>query len=606
MERIKKIFIKIRDIFKITFIGYKRVTTILWKKQKKLLLFSYTYSFVNSITPIINAFIYGYIVNFVIEGVTKHINIETPLIILFLVWFLVSYISQYINSFYLIIWQRIQLFMNKEYLELFLDKLNSVDIKTFQNKKFQEQFNKAEDKYDYIGNVTATNSFRFNSALLSFIFSIIAFIYFSPLVTILILFAFIPSIIYEINYFNMSWGIWNESSEYRSKFFALLNIFRSRNAQELKIHNSGNYLKDNVKNLNDEKYNKEYTLSNKRSKFNILGSLIDTIVYISTALYIFYKALNKLIPIGSVVTYLSILGNYISSVTFLSSSFVDLYSNSIYLDDIHKYLDFEIEDKIINGKIKIKKNIGHKIEFKNVYFKYPQTNKYIFKDLTLTINPKEKIAIVGENGSGKSTFINLLCRFYDVDKGEILIDGINVKDIDINSWYEVIGVLFQDFINYKFSVKEDIFLGRINEKSDKNIYKVIESSKKAGAHKFINKLNKKYETALHEKDIGFSGGQWQKLALAREFFRDPDIIILDEPTSNLDPKSEDEIFRTIEKSEKDKNIILISHRYSTVRNVDKIFIFEKGKILEEGTYKELMKNKSKYYQLFTLQAKGYK
>ncbi|MCL4392788.1 ABC transporter ATP-binding protein/permease [Patescibacteria group bacterium] len=469
-----------------------------------------------------------------------------------------------------------------------------------------DYFNKAQERYEYASGQVAHTSLRLNTALLSFIFSLLAFFYFSPLVSLIIIIALIPYIIYEINFSKISWGIWSESTDYRDHYFSVVEIFRRDNAQELKIHKSGEYLKNKVTTLNDERYKREMDLTKKRSRFNIFGSFIDTVIYVLSSLYIVYKALIGVIPIGSVVTFFSILANYISSVQFLTGSFIELYELGLFLDDIHNYLDFKLDDEMVNGEIKIKDNKQHKIEFKNVYFKYPKSKRYIFKNLSLTINPGEKIAIVGDNGAGKTTFINLLCRFYTANKGEILIDGVNINDIDILSWYDNLGVLFQDYIKYRFSVNENIRLGDIFKKnSDQN--DIIEAAKKAQAHVFIEKFKDQYDTVLSRKGQGtISGGEWQKLALSREFFRDPTILILDEPTSNLDVKSEDNIFRIIEDTSKDKTVILISHRFSTVRNVDRIFVFEKGEILEEGSHQDLMNLKGKYFTLFNIQAKGYK
>ncbi len=605
MKKVKIFLKKIKTIFDVVSRNYIRVNKILWNNDKKVLLLSLFKSLISSITPIINAFIYGAIIDLVISSVEKKTNIEIPLIILISLWFVIYFISTYLNTLSYIIWQKVQLLLNKIYTKEFLEKINNVGIKTLYDKDFYDYFNKAQEQYQIAAGNVGNYSSRINTALLSFVFSIIVFFYFSPIIGILVLLSMIPTVIYEINFSKMSWGIWSESKEYRNSYYSLINIFRRNNSEELKIHNTGEYLKEKVVTLNNQRYEREMSLTRKRTSFNLFGSFLDTVIYIFSSVYIIYEALAKIIPIGSIVTFFSILGNYIASVQYLISSFIDIYESSLYLDDIHQYLEFELKDDIINGEIKIKNNKQHKIEFKNVSFKYPQSKKYIFKDLSLTIEPGEKIAIIGENGAGKSTFINLLCRFYDVNSGEILIDGINIKDIDILSWYNNIGILFQDYIKYNFSAKENIYLGDIKKK-DNNLKDIIKSSKKGGSHKFIQNLNNQYDTILNNIDTNLSGGQWQKLALSREFFRDPEILILDEPTSNLDAKAENEIFKIIENTAKGKTVILISHRFSTVRNANKIFVFEKGKILEEGNHQELMKLEGKYAELFNLQAKGYR
>ncbi len=250
----------------------------------------------------------------------------------------------------------------------------------------------------------------------------------------------------------------------------------------------------------------------------------------------------------------------------------------------------------------------------------------------MIIQPNEKIAIVGENGAGKSTLIRLLLRFYDVTNGEILINGTNIKDLNLKYYYKNIGVLFQDFVEYRFSVKNNIVFGNIKDKN--NEVKMIESAKASEIHNKIESLKHKYNTTLgtwFKDGVDLSGGQWQRVALARMFFRDPNILILDEPTSAVDAKAEEQIFDNIFKNssldkevsknsdnpnnldnrknsnEKSKTVIIISHRFSTVRKADKIFVIENGQIIEQGSHKQLLAIKDgKYQEMFNSQAKGYK
>jgi ATP-binding cassette, subfamily B, bacterial len=237
---------------------------------------------------------------------------------------------------------------------------------------------------------------------------------------------------------------------------------------------------------------------------------------------------------------------------------------------------------------------------------YPGASNKILNKFSITINPGDKIALVGENGAGKSTIIKLLARFYDVSAGEILLDGTNIKDVNLESWYRYLGVLMQDFNKYEDPVKDNIYFGKVNEHY--SLQEIITASNLAGSHSMINKLDKGYEQMLgrmFEGGIELSGGQWQKIALARAFFRNAPVLVLDEPTASIDAKAESEIFSRVEKLSKDKTVIIISHRFSTVRNADKIYVIENGKISEEGTHEELLKLNGQYAMMFKLQAKGY-
>ncbi len=605
MEKIKNYLPKLRNIYKVIFINYAKVTKILWQNDKKSLILMYIRNVINGISPIIIAFIYGDIINLVILAITKKENINTPIFYLFIIWFFIYLSSNYINTLNYVIYQKFNLLLEKLYTSLFFGKLNSVNIKTLYNKDFQDSLNKAEQKYSFAAYQFSHAISNFNSAILSFIFSIIAFAYFSPIIALIVLISVIPTFIVELNISRMAWSIWDESTEFREKYFSTLNVFRANSSEEIKIHNNGGYLIKKINILLQDRYDKEIKLIKNRTQFNLIGSLIDTFVYILSSGYIVFKAIKGQIPPGSIVSFFSILSNYISSVSFLSDSVLTMYDAGLYLNDINDFLDFEIKDNIQDGKIILDRRKNHKIEFRNVYFKYPNAHRYVFKDLSLIIEPKAKIAIIGENGSGKTTFINLLSRFYDVTSGEILIDDINIKEYKILSIYENLGILFQDFMKYEFSIEENIRLGKI-DKLDPNKKEIIEAAKQSQSHIFIQKLKDKYDTNINIKGQTLSGGQWQKLAIAREFFRDPPILILDEPTSSLDAKAENEVFENIERISENKTVILISHRFSTVRNADKIFVFEKGKILEEGSHKDLIKKKGKYSELFELQAQGYK
>jgi len=244
------------------------------------------------------------------------------------------------------------------------------------------------------------------------------------------------------------------------------------------------------------------------------------------------------------------------------------------------------------------------IEFQNVSFSYlPET--LILKKISFKLAPGERLAIVGPNGAGKSTLIKLLLRFYDPSSGRILVNDIDLKDLKRDNWYEFVGTLFQDFSHYLISVKDNIRLGN-PELVDNE--RMIEAAKKSGAHEFIEKLPKKYDQKLgrrFEDSVEISAGQWQKLALARAFYEEAPVLILDEPTSAIDAEAEAEIFENLNKTYKDKTLIFVSHRFSTVRNADKIIVLKDGAIAEEGTHESLMKQSGIYARMFRKQAKGY-
>lgn len=263
-----------------------------------------------------------------------------------------------------------------------------------------------------------------------------------------------------------------------------------------------------------------------------------------------------------------------------------------------------LKNIITGGNKSIHKPFPPKIEFVNVTFKYPGSKRYVFKNLYLNIDTSEEIAIVGQNGAGKSTLIKLICHFYEPSSGKILINGIDLREIEIENWYQQLSYLSQEFNHYhNLNLRENVSIGNPKVSDDK---KVLVALKKADAD-FINKYPEGLETLMSYRYGGEepSWGQSQKIAIARVFYRDSPVIILDEPTASIDAVSESKIFNGLYKTIKDKTLIIVSHRFSTVRNAKRIIVIDKGKIVEQGSHRDLLKLNGIYAKSFNLQAKGY-
>jgi ATP-binding cassette subfamily B protein len=294
-----------------------------------------------------------------------------------------------------------------------------------------------------------------------------------------------------------------------------------------------------------------------------------------------------------------------SSLRDFFSKFTRISESALYLKDYFDFIDISTEYKSKN-EVPMPEKIKIGFEFKNVYFAYPESDNQILNDVSFTIKAGEKIAFVGQNGAGKTTLTKLLLRFYEPTSGEILLDGININQYNKANYQEYFGVLFQDFFRYEFSVKENIAIGKIDEIN--NNERILKAAELSLADEVVAELKYGYEQQLGKrfaKGQELSGGQWQKIALARAYMKNAEVMILDEPTSALDAKAESEVFERFIGLIKDKTSVIISHRFSTVRQADRIVVLQEGKILESGTHQELMKNNQLYAQLFTLQAEGY-
>ena len=305
--------------------------------------------------------------------------------------------------------------------------------------------------------------------------------------------------------------------------------------------------------------------------------------------------------------FLSIFRQSQQSITSLLGNFNNLYESNLYLDNLLDYL--KITPVLVNPKdgLMAPSPIEQGIRFQNVSFKYPGSDVFVLKNINLFIPPGESIALVGLNGAGKTTLVKLLTRLYDPTEGEILLDGHDLREYDLASLHQRFGVIFQDFVRYQFSVRENIGFGQVDELE--NLEKIKDAAERGGADQVIEGMPNGYETILGrrwEKGLELSGGQWQKIALARAFMRNAEALILDEPTSALDAEAEYEIFKRFRELMSGRIAVLISHRFSTVRMADRIVVLSDGLIVELGSHAELMARGGPYSRLFELQAEGYR
>ena len=283
-------------------------------------------------------------------------------------------------------------------------------------------------------------------------------------------------------------------------------------------------------------------------------------------------------------------------------AFVGITENSYHIGNFKRVM--ELKNIVVGGDKKILSENPPKIEFLNVSFKYPGTNKYIFENLNLTIKSGEELAIVGANGAGKSTLIKLICHFYESTKGKILVNGIDLKEVNLENWYEKLSYLAQEFnIYWELSLRDNIAVGRPGKVDDKDIKEALSLADA----EFIEKYSQGLDTFMSQRYGGEepSWGQSQKIAIARVFYRNSPIVILDEPTASIDAVSEYNIFTRLFKKIERKTLMIVSHRFSTVRNAKRIIVIDKGKIVERGSHKELLKLGGLYAKSFHLQAKGY-
>jgi len=384
-------------------------------------------------------------------------------------------------------------------------------------------------------------------------------------------------------------------------------VTEDKYAKEIRLFNLSSFFINRYKEIREKIRGEYIALHLKTSMTNIISQLISNGIVFGCYIFIVYRTFQGLITLGDLVLYYQALQRGSAALQGMFNSLSNLYENNLFLKNLFEFLDFKLIISEPSSPKNFPQPIQNGIVFDQVCFQYPSSKSETLKDINLSIRPGETIALVGENGSGKTTLIKLLCRLYETNHGSITIDGIDLREFQIAALRREISVIFQDYARYHLTAKENIWLGNIDCPLDSD--KIISAARYAGADELISGLPQGYNTILGKWFDGgeeLSIGQWQKIALARAFLRDSQLIVLDEPNSALDPKAEYQVFKQFRQLLQGQAAILISHRLSTVRMVDRIYVMEKGRIVESGTHEELIQLDGTYAHLFETQAQYYR
>ncbi len=501
--------------------------------------------------------------------------------------------------------------MTEYFLKAFLKKFVSLDIEIYENSKYADLISNAKEGHEWRPSDVLRFSWDSLYDLIGAFSSGLAIFLVQPIFSLLVAVSIIPRIIVNSKTENAMWGIWSLDANITRRYGTLIHYNESVNTiKDIKLLGIGEFLQSKLFNLYDSVIKKQKGILFNKLKWTIIADLIPVFVNGIALYYLVNQYFLGKIEIGAISFTLFNLIFFRDRISQLLQDLTSALAQTKYVMKVFEM--FGIKNKVLNIENPIMKiDTPPSIEFKNVSFKYPDTEKYILKDFNLKIDKAETVAIVGENGAGKSTLVKLILRFYDVTEGQVLINGIDIKTIDIETWRKECSVLLQDFTTFDvLTVKENIGIGDVNrflKDVDPENKKVKESARDAKAEEFILSNKKGYEEPIGRdfNGVDFSGGQHQRIALARTFYRDSGLVIMDEPTSAVDAKAESEIFETIKGKIKSKTVIFISHRFSTVRMADRILVIDKGKITEEGTHEKLLNNNGLYSTMFKLQAKGY-
>ena len=489
---------------------------------------------------------------------------------------------------------------------LILEKALTLDLVHFEDSEFYDKMNQARSEASLRPLSLVTRTFGLFQSALSLVTYGGLLLNFSIWAVVVLLVAALPAFIAETRFAGEAFRLFRwRSPETRQQHYLETLIAREDYAMEVQLYQLGPMMLQRYRNIFDQLYGEDRDLTIRRGFWGYLLGLLSTATFYAAYGWIVLEAIAGRISLGDMTMYLMVFRQGQSTFSAALTSIGGMYEDNLYLSNLYEFLEQDVpkpHGKLTKGVIP-----GDGIRFENVSFTYPGGSKPVLNGISLHLKPGEKLAIVGENGSGKTTLIKLLTRLYTPDSGRILLDGRDLEEWDINVLRRRIGVIFQNFVRYQFTVGENVGVGDVDYLEDKPRWEI--ASDKGMARPFIEALPESFGTQLGRWFKGgqeLSGGQWQKIALSRAFMRtSADILVLDEPTAAMDAEAEVRIFDHFRTITLNQMVVLISHRFSTVRMADKIVVMAGGELIEQGTHEELLKLGGRYARLFSIQAAGY-
>lgn len=489
----------------------------------------------------------------------------------------------------------------------FHEKMMALDLAHFEDPAVQNTINRARESHIY----RPSEFFRMTGIvavdLIAFAIAFVALIQYGWWLPLLVTVMSVPRLWVQAVNGNRQWGIWSQNTPEGKKLWYLLDLMENpMTVREARINGTGPSFMAKMTGVQDYLLAHNMKELRRQLKVSLIPPLVEGAVLFGVAWYFLPAVTSSAMTVGTFTLLLAMLDQLGQRAASASSQIGRIYEFSLYVESFADFLKLPAVLARSEKQHRFDTVTPPEIVFEDVSFAYPGSDKKALDRVSFTLKSCESFAFVGLNGAGKTTVVKLLCRFYDPQEGRILINGIDLRDLDLVHWHSHLGTLFQEFVRYQFSARENIALG-VEDVSSND--KIKEAAIKAGADDFIKLFDKGYDQQLgrvFDEGVELSGGQWQKLAIARAFHAAPPVLILDEPTSAIDAEAEYTIFNNLEEHYTDKTLILVSHRFSTVRNADKIIVLENGKVVETGSHADLVGRDGLYARLFLLQAEGYR
>ncbi len=483
----------------------------------------------------------------------------------------------------------------------------TLDLVSFEDPVFYDKMERARRQTTARLGMLATLA-GMGQQLLTLISLLSAVLFYYPWLLLLLAAATIPVFLGETRFAMLNYSmLWRYTPERRELDYLRYLGASNESAKEVKIFGLGQYLVNRSRALFERFYAENKHLAVRRAWHGTLLNVIPTGAYYLAYALIILRALAGRMTVGDLTLLVGAFSRARSIMESLVASFIGISEQALFIKDLFEFFETKPAIQSLPTSLPAPRPIRDGFEFSNVSFAYPEAAHPVLSNINFRFYPAERIALVGENGAGKTTLVKLLARLYDPTSGRILLDGIDLREYNVDQLRNEVGVIFQDYMKYDALATENIAFGRINDIADQD--RVVRSAKKSLAHPVIENLARNYAQMLgrrFEGGVDLSTGQWQKIALGRAYMRDAQILILDEPTASLDARAEFEVYQRFVDLTAGKMAVLISHRFSTVRMADRILVLENGRIVEQGSHSQLVSLGGKYSELFELQAAGYR
>jgi len=483
-----------------------------------------------------------------------------------------------------------------------------LDLRFFEDPIFYDTLQNARRQADTSALNIVNSTMQMAQQLITMASLIALLLRFSPWLAVIVFLAAIPSFLSQSQHAERAFrAVTRRAPEARLLNYLEMLLTGNESVKEVKLLGLGEPLLGRYEELFTRFFQEDRAIAQRRTVAGLGWGLLSSLVYYGSYAWIVLRTVAGRITLGDMTMFLAIFRQSQNSIRSLLDSLNRLYESNLFLDNLLTYLQLDpLLVAPVDGLI-APAPIEKGVEFRHVSFRYPGSEVDVLRNINLHIQPGERIALVGLNGAGKTTLIKLLTRLYDPTQGQVLLDGVDLREYDLTSLQQRFGVIFQDYVRYQFTVRENIGFGQVDALDD--FARIQRAADRGGANALIQHLPNGYDTMLGrrwEKGQELSGGEWQKIALARAFMRKAEVLVLDEPTSALDAEAEYEVFRRFGELMEGRIALLISHRFSTVRMADRIVVLSAGKIVELGSHAELIRLDGAYARLFNLQAEGYR